>query len=81
MPPPGLTSFVSAARHLFVVLVFPLVTTAAMGQQTSQLPDAPKPNQTQPPAQNGQQHEPSKNHIFWVIPNYRSDESSGASNH
>jgi hypothetical protein len=25
--------------------------------------------------QNGRQHEPSKNHIFWVIPNYRSDEN------
>ena len=27
------------------------------------------------PAQRDQQHEPSKNHIFWIIPNYRSDEN------
>jgi hypothetical protein len=27
-------------------------------------------------AQSVPQHEPSKNHIFWIIPNYRSDENS-----
>jgi hypothetical protein len=34
-------------------------------------PQSPQSN----PEQNGPQHEPSKNHIFWVIPNYRSNEN------
>jgi len=50
----------------------------AIGQEPSTLPDAPSSSQTQSGlsslAQYGQQHEPSKNHIFWIIPNYRSDE-------
>jgi hypothetical protein len=51
----------------------------AIGQQPSTLPDAPSASQTQAgPSQHGQQHEPSKNHIFWIIPNYRSDENSAA---
>ena len=39
------------------------------------LPDAPSfgPSSLE---QDGQQHQLSKNHIFWVIPNYRSDETS-----
>jgi hypothetical protein len=52
---------------------------AAIGQQTSTLPDAPQPSQTQSGQssreQDGQRHQPSKNHIFWIIPNYRSDEN------
>ena len=63
-------------RHLLIALGFLLGSIAVMGQEGSPLPDAPKPSQTQSPVQNGQQHEPSKNHIFWVIPNYRSDEDS-----
>ena len=50
----------------------------ATGQEPSTLPDAPSTSQTQSGpsslAQYGQQHEPSKNNIFWIIPNYRSDE-------
>ncbi len=42
------------------------------------LPDAPSSRQTQSgpsrSAQHGQEHEPSKNHIFWIIPNYRVNE-------
>src|ERR1700689_4980279 len=57
---------------------FLFVSIAAMGQDTSPLPDAPQPAQSQSgqsnPEQSGRQHEVSKNHIFWVIPNYRSDE-------
>ena len=26
--------------------------------------------------QHDEQHEPSKNHILWIIPNYRSDENA-----
>ena len=53
----------------------------AFGQETSELPDAPSATQTQSRpsklAQHDERHEPSKNHILWIIPNYRSDESSG----
>ncbi len=43
------------------------------------MPDAPVPqsgseSRAADPLQNGQQSKPSKNHIFWIIPNYRSDE-------
>jgi hypothetical protein len=52
---------------------------ALIGQEPSTLPDAPSSSQTQASpsiaAQDGQKHEPSKNHIFWIIPNYRSDEN------
>lgn len=65
----------------WLVLIFAnfLVGQVVVGQATPALPDAPSANQSQSgpssPAQRGQQHEPSKNHIFWIIPNYRSDEN------
>ena len=49
--------------------------------QQSPLPDAPQPqNQARQaaqsdPEQNSERNKVSKNHIFWVIPNYRADES------
>src|SRR5579863_6371620 len=52
----------------------------AIGQEPSGLPDAPSASQTQSNpssvTQSVPQHEPSKNHIFWIIPNYRSDENA-----
>jgi hypothetical protein len=52
----------------------------AVGQDTSVLPDAPSVTQTQSkpskPIRHDEQHEPSKNHILWILPNYRSDENS-----
>ncbi len=64
---------------LIVIGIF-FAALAAMGQEVSPLPDAPRPIQSQAPQPNpkqtGPQHEPSKNHILWVIPNYRSDENS-----
>jgi len=52
-----------------------------LGQETSALPDAPSATQTQSqpsiPIEHDEQHEPSKNHILWIIPNYRSDENHG----
>ena len=52
----------------------------SIGQEPSILLDAPSASQTQSgrssPVQDGQGREPSKNHIFWIIPNYRSDENS-----
>jgi hypothetical protein len=52
----------------------------AIGQEPSGLPDAPSASQTQSSPssvmQSVPQHEPSKNHIFWIIPNYRSDENA-----
>ena len=75
-----LRSFVSVACYLLIGLGFLFGSTAAMGQGTSSLPDKPQPTQSQSrqsnPEQNDRQHEPSKNHIFWVIPNYRSDENT-----
>lgn len=52
---------------------------AAIGQETSTLPDAPQPSQTpsgqSSSQQDGHQDEPSKNHILWVTPNHRSDKN------
>jgi hypothetical protein len=52
----------------------------AIGQEPTGLPDAPSASRTQSTpssvAQSVPQHEPSKNHILWIIPNYRSDEDS-----
>jgi len=52
----------------------------AIGQEPSGLPDAPSASQTQSNpssvTQSVPQREPSKNHIFWIIPNYRSDENA-----
>ena len=48
--------------------------------QTAQLPDAPSTTQAQSTTgivQHDGRHEPSKNHILWIIPNYRSDENPG----
>jgi len=62
-----------SANFLFAVAI-------AVGQETSALPDAPSASQTQlKPSnliQHDERHEPSKNHILWIIPNYRSDENS-----
>jgi hypothetical protein len=62
-----------SASFLFAGLV-------AVGQETAALPDAPSATQTQSkssdPIQHDEQREPSKNHILWIIPNYRSDENS-----
>ena len=73
-----LRPFVRVVCHLLIGLGFLFGSIAAMGQETSPLPDKPQPAQSQSPQsnsdQNGRQHALSKNHIFWVIPNYRSDE-------
>ena len=56
-----------------------VVGVVAHGQEPSGLPDALSANQTQSgPSNAAPQHEPSKNHIFWIIPNYRSDENPAA---
>ena len=72
-------SFITVISYVLLCLNFLVGPVAAIGQETSPLPDAPKPSQAQTgqssPQQDGQQNQPSKNHIFWVIPNYRSDES------
>ena len=73
-------SFVPVICWVLVSVNLLVGPVAAMGQETSTLADAPSSSQTQSGpsrlAQYGQQHEPSKNHIFWIIPNYRSDENS-----
>src|SRR5690348_1745182 len=68
---------------LLIALSLGVMACPAISQQ-SPPPDAPQPqNQDQQatqvprsnPEQNGDQNKVSKNHIFWVIPNYRADES------
>ena len=65
--------------RVLLFLNFLVGPAAAIGQETSTLPDAPSSRsiQSTPSSleQGGQQHELSKNHIFWIIPNYRSDEN------
>jgi len=70
-----LASFPSVAWMLIILLG----SISASCQQTSTLPDAPEP---QPQCcqlgadQNTQRQKFAKNHILWVIPNYRSDENA-----
>jgi len=75
-------SFVPIIFRVLISLNFLSGGTRALCQETSGLPDAPSVSQRQTArsklAQRDQQHEPSKNHIFWIIPNYRSDENSTA---
>jgi hypothetical protein len=65
---------------LFIALSVGAMTGPAISQQ-SPPPDAPQPqNQVQEATrskadQNSERNKISKNHIFWVIPNYRADES------
>jgi hypothetical protein len=57
----------------FLLCCLPQVAPA----QQAGLPDNPQPQQQQTnPKNNGQKRRPSPNRIFWVIPNYRADESS-----
>jgi hypothetical protein len=71
-------SFVPRICHVLIFLNL-LLGYVVLGQETSGLPDAPSVNQTQSgpsnPAPRNPQNEPSKNHILWIIPNYRSDEN------
>ena len=75
-------SFVPIIFRVLISLNFLSGGIRALCQETSGLPDAPSVSQRQTVrsklAQRDQQHEPSKNHIFWIIPNYRSDENSAA---
>ena len=72
-------SFVPMVCRLLISVNFLAGGVAAIGQESSTLPDAPSSSQTQSlpsgAARDGQRNEPSKNHIFWIIPNYRSDEN------
>jgi len=61
-------------RTLQISLLMVVSCVTAIAQQPS-LPDTPVPQADQDPAPSGQQQKPSKNHIFWVVPNYRSDEN------
>jgi hypothetical protein len=76
MPSPSLSALVCRVLISFSFLIGGRVVT---GQELSPLPDAPGAGQRQSgpskTAQDNQRHEPSKNHIFWIIPNYRSDEN------
>jgi hypothetical protein len=70
---------VSALSCGFLLTLSILPSTVLAQESPSSLPDAPQPqNQSKHanPEQNGQPVKPSKNHIFWVIPNYRADENT-----
>jgi hypothetical protein len=73
-------SFIPIVCRLLLSADFLFAGVVAVGQETKVLPDAPSAPQTQSKPSNvidnNQQHEPSKNHILWIIPNYRSDENS-----
>jgi len=75
--PLSLITVISRVLFFLNLLVGPV---AAIGQETSTLPDAPSSSQIESRLssleQDRQQHQLSKNHIFWVIPNYRSDENA-----
>jgi hypothetical protein len=68
-------------RRVLISASFLSAGVIAIGQESPTLPDAPSASQTQSKPSNltqqDQQHEPSKNHILWIIPNYRSDEKPG----
>jgi hypothetical protein len=68
---------IGALCCLSIGLCFLFTPVLAMSQDMSTLPDAPRPAQSaSSPSQDSLQHQVSKNHIFWVIPNYRADEDS-----
>src|ERR1700739_2623468 len=73
-------SFVSRICRVLILANFLLAGGVAVGQDPAALPDAPSttPTQSKPSTlvQQDDQHDPSKNHILWIIPNYRSDEKS-----
>jgi hypothetical protein len=76
MPPSRFfAALLQLGGFLLTVAIQPM---AVLGQQSS-LPDAPQPqNQASQsrPEQNSPPRKPSKDHIFWVIPNYRADENT-----
>ena len=76
------------AIFLSLLLASTVFSSPEAAAQQSLLPDAPQPqnqpaqdpDQAHPPKQNdptknGQKHKLSSNHIFWIIPNYRADET------
>jgi hypothetical protein len=69
-------SFVSMICRVLISANFPFAGVVAVGQETSAPQDAPSATQTQSKPlnliQHDDQHEPSKNHILWIIPNHRS---------
>jgi hypothetical protein len=72
-------SFLPIVGRVLLFGNFLFAGVVAVGQ-TPQLPDAPSTTQAQSTkgiVQHDGKHEPSKNHILWIIPNYRSDENPG----
>src|SRR6202041_2005719 len=73
--------FLSIGCRMLLFDNFLFAGVVAVGQETSALSDAPSATQTQSKPSNliqhDEEHEPSKNHILWIIPNYRSDENPG----
>ncbi len=72
-------SLIRVICRVLLFLNFLVGPVAAIGQEMSTLPDAPSSSQIQSRPSNleqdRRQRQLSKNHIFWVIPNYRADEN------
>lgn len=67
------------ALHLVLVSGIQLIGCGALMGQATPLPDAPQPQpqgRQEGPPPHGSKGEYGKHHILWVIPNYRSDEST-----
>jgi hypothetical protein len=72
-------SLVPVVCRLLLSASFLAGSAVAIGQESPAPRDAPSSSQTQSGSSDlarGAQQERSKNHIFWIIPNYRSDENS-----
>jgi hypothetical protein len=73
-----LSFHVRVTCDVLLVLSFLFGSVGAIAQEASTVPEASKPVETRSSPSNSEQkspqHEASKNHIFWVIPSYRSEE-------
>jgi hypothetical protein len=77
---PHLKLVLALLRLCGFLLTLTILPSSVLAQESSSsLPDAPQPqdqSKQSNPVQTDQPAKPSKNHIFWVIPNYRADENT-----
>jgi hypothetical protein len=63
-------------RNLSLVLLLILLAFFPCVAQQAQLPDTPQPQTTAPASSNDDNKGWNQNHILWIIPNYRAEEST-----
>ena len=68
-------SFFSSS-HCLAVVCWLILIPRSLNAQQGQAPDPPHPIKQSQVGEQG--NKPSKNHIFWVIPNYREEENTAA---